>query len=623
MSTTRKYGWKKDSEDKRDLFHKFAVTRLQDTIKLVDLRSQCPKVYDQGHLGSCHDDQTEVLTDSGWKLFADLDDTDLLASVDPKTSKLIYEKPTRLVRFKYSGNLVCGKLTSFLDFRVTPDHKMLVRKWNQSIKKLDENYSFVDAKNIGWYCGLMSRVNWEGDNSETYILPGIPDHKLKIQRVDKPVPMKYWLRFLGIYLAEGCFCYRPGHYKIQLAAVVEEEKQFMRETLSALDLHYLELPDRFTFSNKQIYTELERLGLKGVLAPQKFVPDFVFKLSANNIKEFLTGHFAGDGCDSKTIKNHYTSSETLANDIQLLHFLSGTQSHIYVRPPRTSIMKDGRKVVGKYPEFRISICELRNSSISRKDAISTEYYDGEVFCAEVPTYHTLVTRRNYKILISGNCTSQSIAGAYEFDEMKEKEEHIFTPSRLFIYYNERKIEGSIDEDAGAMIRDGIKSINDDGICPESIWEYDITKFAVEPSKEAYESAKHHKCVEYKRVDQTLPQLKQCLIEGFPIVFGMMVYSSFESSEVSTTGVVPMPSSNESLLGGHAVLCVGFDDDKKTFIVRNSWGESWGDKGYFYLPYDYMTNTDLVADLWTVRKVVDDVDDSGGGSSHGGSYCIIM
>jgi C1A family cysteine protease len=224
----------------------------------------------------------------------------------------------------------------------------------------------------------------------------------------------------------------------------------------------------------------------------------------------------------------------------------------------------------------------------------------------------------YDQLSCGSCTAQSIAGAYEFDEMKEQEKHIFTPSRLFIYYNERKMEGSIGEDAGAMIRDGIKSINVDGICPESMWEYNISKFSVEPPKEAYESAKHHKCVEYKRVAQTLPQLKQCLIEGFPFVFGMMVYESFESHDVSTTGIVPMPQPNESLLGGHAVLCVGFDDDKKTFIVRNSWGEKWGDKGYFYLPYEFMSNNDLVSDLWTVRKVVDDVDDS----SHG-RYCNIM
>jgi C1A family cysteine protease len=220
----------------------------------------------------------------------------------------------------------------------------------------------------------------------------------------------------------------------------------------------------------------------------------------------------------------------------------------------------------------------------------------------------------------GSCTANSIAGAYEFDEMKQKEDHAFTPSRLFIYYNERKMENTIDEDAGAMLRDGIKTINNDGVCPENMWEYDISKFTTEPSKEAYDSAKHHKCVEYKRVEQTLPQLKQCLIEGFPFIFGMMVYESFESMEVAKTGNVPMPKEDESLLGGHAVLCVGFDDTKKVFMVRNSWGEGWGDNGYFYLPYDFMKDSSLVSDIWTVRKVVDDDNEKNNSSRR---YCNIM
>lgn len=204
-----------------------------------------------------------------------------------------------------------------------------------------------------------------------------------------------------------------------------------------------------------------------------------------------------------------------------------------------------------------------------------------------------------------SCTANAIGAAYEFDEMKEKEPHIFTPSRLFIYYNERKIENSIPEDCGAELRNGIKTINRDGVCPESLWDYIPAKFATEPSKEAYENAKHHKCVQYKRVIQDLLQLKQCLIEGFPFVFGMQIYDSFESDEVGKSGIVPMPDTvKETHLGGHAVVCVGFDENKKHFICRNSWGASWGDKGYFYLPYAYMSNQSMVCDMWTLREVDD-------------------
>jgi len=204
----------------------------------------------------------------------------------------------------------------------------------------------------------------------------------------------------------------------------------------------------------------------------------------------------------------------------------------------------------------------------------------------------------------GSCTANAIAAAYEYDEIKQNEKDVFIPSRLFIYYNERKIEGSIETDSGAEIRDGIKSISVDGVCSEDMWKYDITKFTECPTQECYDEAKNHKSIEYKRVIQSLEQLKQCLIEGFPIVFGFNVYSSFETQEVAETGIMPMPKEGEELLGGHAVCAVGFDDNKRVFIIRNSWGDSWGDKGYFYMPYAFITNTSQCSDFWTVRKVKD-------------------
>ena len=204
----------------------------------------------------------------------------------------------------------------------------------------------------------------------------------------------------------------------------------------------------------------------------------------------------------------------------------------------------------------------------------------------------------------GSCTANAIAAAYEYDEIKQNEKNIFIPSRLFIYYNERKMEKTIDTDSGAEIRDGIKSISIDGVCSEDLWNYDITKFTECPTQNCYDEAKKHKSIEYKRVVQSLEQLKQCLIEGFPFVFGFNVYSSFESQEVAETGIMPMPKEGEELLGGHAVCAVGFDDNKQVFIVRNSWGDSWGDKGYFYMPYAFIINTSQCSDFWTVKKVKD-------------------
>ena len=201
----------------------------------------------------------------------------------------------------------------------------------------------------------------------------------------------------------------------------------------------------------------------------------------------------------------------------------------------------------------------------------------------------------------GSCTANAIGCAYEFDLLKQELADVM-PSRLFIYYNERAMEGTIDSDSGAMIRDGIKSVAKQGVCAEKSWPYEISHFTDKPSDECYAEALEHRVGSYQRVARTLNQFKGCLASGFPFVFGFTVYESFESDEVARTGEAPMPSSNEQVLGGHAVLAVGYDDATQRFIVRNSWGDGWGDHGHFTLPYQYLTDRGLSSDFWTVRLV---------------------
>ncbi|MBZ4410713.1 C1 family peptidase [Myxococcus sp. XM-1-1-1] len=200
----------------------------------------------------------------------------------------------------------------------------------------------------------------------------------------------------------------------------------------------------------------------------------------------------------------------------------------------------------------------------------------------------------------GSCTANAIAGAIEFDQKMEKLTE-FIPSRLFIYFNERTIEGTVNIDSGAMIRDGIKSVANLGACPESDWPYDINNFAEKPPQAAFTNAKQHLVVLYQRLIQELNTLKGCLASGYPFVFGFTVYESFESPEVERTGIMPMPRSSEQPVGGHAVLAVGYDDEARQFIVRNSWGPNWGLDGYFRMPYAYLTNSRLASDLWTIRS----------------------
>jgi C1A family cysteine protease len=211
----------------------------------------------------------------------------------------------------------------------------------------------------------------------------------------------------------------------------------------------------------------------------------------------------------------------------------------------------------------------------------------------------------------GSCTANAIAGAIEFEQIKQGLPE-FTPSRLFIYYNERILEGtSPSVDSGAQIRDGIKSVASQGACMETSWPYSDTNtdpdpcpdcaFAKEPSASCYTEAGNHTIKNYQRLNSAvLSTLKSCLAGGYPFVFGFTVYESFESDQVTQTGIVPMPGPQEAVVGGHAVVAVGYDDSTKEFIVRNSWNTDWGIKGYCMMPYAYLTDTNLADDFWTIR-----------------------
>lgn len=205
----------------------------------------------------------------------------------------------------------------------------------------------------------------------------------------------------------------------------------------------------------------------------------------------------------------------------------------------------------------------------------------------------------------GSCTGNAIAKHLEFNRKKQGLP-VFVPSRLFIYYNERSIEGTISEDAGAEIRDGLKSVGTKGAPPEEEWPYDISKFTERPSAKAYADGMLHRAMRYQKVPLTSVQTKGCLAAGFPFVFGFNVYPSFEEEQTARTGLVSMPNHQDEPIGGHAVMAVGYDDDmialgmRGYFIVINSWGPDWGDNGFFYLPYQYMLNPVLASDAWTIR-----------------------
>lgn len=195
----------------------------------------------------------------------------------------------------------------------------------------------------------------------------------------------------------------------------------------------------------------------------------------------------------------------------------------------------------------------------------------------------------------GSCTAHAITGAIEL-QIKKKDGGVIDLSRLFVYYQERFIEKTIKTDSGAIIRDGVKICQKIGVPIEVLWPYSVAKFTHRPSKAAYTNAAQRKIAKYKRVED-LEDMLHCLSEGKPVVFGFSVYESFESAKLAKTGIMTYPKKSEKMLGGHAVLAVGYDLDKQRMLVRNSWGEDWGLKGYFWMPFEVLDNRDMSDDFW--------------------------
>lgn len=210
----------------------------------------------------------------------------------------------------------------------------------------------------------------------------------------------------------------------------------------------------------------------------------------------------------------------------------------------------------------------------------------------------------------GSCTSHAILAAVQHRlKADNPTAHVIDGSRLAHYYMERAFEGTESIDNGAEIRDGIKIVLADGVVPESDWPYDISKFTERPPQTLYHKALDYKVTQYQSIlqDGSSYHIRHALAEGLPIIIGFSVFESFESNAVAQSGIVPMPQRSEKMVGGHAVLIVGYQD--RQFIVRNSWGSvatgnPWGlnGTGYCLMPADYLTDPNMASDLWVIKKV---------------------
>jgi hypothetical protein len=247
-------------------------------------------------------------------------------------------------------------------------------------------------------------------------------------------------------------------------------------------------------------------------------------------------------------------------------------------------------------------CHVDPRPARRRSKVCLTLKDSLASSADLRHGFPPITEQKYN-----NCTSESLTAAYEFDAIRQGGLAAFRPSsRLFLYWQERLIEGDTDQDQGAQIYTGVLSLMTAGVCQEKYWPYSNSP-STRPSKDAYTDALDHKAVDATYVDQSLDNLKAFLSSGTPVVVGILVYPSIQNPDVEKTGAVPLPSEAERQqepIGGHAIVLVGYDDSKQRFMFRNSWGTQWGEKGYGYLPYPYITDPTLTHDCWSVTKVND-------------------
>lgn len=196
----------------------------------------------------------------------------------------------------------------------------------------------------------------------------------------------------------------------------------------------------------------------------------------------------------------------------------------------------------------------------------------------------------------GSCVSFSVCGMLNYLNPN------FKHSELFLYYNTRKDIGTINYDSGSSMFDGVNAARKYGVCSRSLWPYNTKKYKIKPVSQTYKNAKLHQAIDYFNIPNDEKSIKNYLAQGYMTIAGIAVYSQFESYEANTTGIILMPTDKDSYLGGHAIGIVGYDDSKQWWICRNSWGTSWGDKGYFYLPYEYLLDPSLTTEIYVITTL---------------------
>lgn len=635
----RKYGYVKDKDDSRDFSYK-VVREGAPLPASVDLRPLCPPVYDQGQIGSCFSGSTMIPLLNG----------------EIKTLKELYQQKD--IFWVYSidtnGRIVPGKakcnLTGLnkevinitLDngeiIVCTPDHEFMLR--DGTFKKC-KNLSLTDS-----LMPLYRKFDKKGyeltfscdDNKyhKTHNLVAFNQHLAEREKIQEKVKCVHHIDFNKLNNSPDNLKFMGlmdhWNYHASLSGfptwngTPEQAEHSRRKIIKQYKDNPLWNEGAASKGGKRAQENTK----KDPILRERIFSGFKLghnkenrEKAAKSIRLFYQNN--PDACIERSIRSKEMWKRILLNDDfkekthligvnlgknscknKIVIWAKEILSEYGVLNEETWNLKKSSCGIHNFCKYQsifkyFTIDELKDAAIHYNHKIvKIEFLNetSDVFCLEVEEHHNFALQAG---IFVHNCTGNSIAGAIQFERMKQAEPN-FVPSRLFIYYNERLMEGTVSEDAGAQIRDGIKSVVSQGVCPEPMWPYSDADFPVKPPQPCYDVAVKNLVMQYNRLNnQDIVQLKTSLAQGYPFVFGFQVFSAFESELVGSTGVLNMPQPGETNMGGHAVMCVGYDDAKQVFWIRNSWSSSWGQAGYFTMPYAYMTNPNLCNDFWNIQK----------------------
>lgn len=510
-------------------------------IRSLALRSRtwtCYANLDQGVEGACHSDDTEVLTDTGWKLFSELEGSELLGTVDTNTGKLVFQQPTALQNYHYEGDMVAVDRRG-LKFKVTPDHRMYVRRWSEERRTLVDEFQFVRADGIGWYAGLLAAPSgFDGTEVGNVVI----DERAQATRGVREVNGDDLVSFMGIFMAEGCVCSDDcGNYRVDIAAVKPQTREKIRGMVAAMGHVVTSYPDRFTIHSKALLEFLAPYWNGG--ARNKYIPEWIKGATAPQLKLFIDAFVLGDGHTTEDGRVFlYTSSKKMADDLQEIYLKLGRRAAVRVREPRDACI-DGRVIHKENcaPAYTVSPWIKSTLSIERKADVSTVSYSGRVYCATVPN-GTLVTRLGGTVLISGNCAGFAVS-----------HEAASTPAVVPGITN-------------AVARQIYKQAQKLDECPGQDYDGTSVLAAMKAGKARGWWAGYRWAFGERDLAFALGYLG-------PAVLGVNWYAGMEKPDVA--GQI---HATGEIMGGHAILCIGYDAAKKLYRLHNSWGKDWGIDG---------------------------------------------